>query len=290
MEIRRVQYFIALSETLNFTRAAETCNVAQPTLTNGIKKLEEELGGPLVNRERANTHLTELGQTVLPLLKQVYENSIAASEAASQLSEKKRVSLRFGCSNVVPNSALLSHLQAARASQDGLEVHLEGAEDSDLVQLLMDGGLHFVLVDEGQVPEERLRFYPIYQEPFVVVMPETDPLAKEDFVTFSQLAERPWIEHLNCPAHSQLLEAMQAQHADFTPRQSAKRSFEIQTMCLAQLGLSLIGDHETILAGLTTRPLPEFDIFRQIGLAEARGRPQTPTVQTFSRLLRAQFF
>jgi len=169
LEIRRVQYFIALSETLNFTRAAETCNVAQPTLTNGIKKLEEELGGPLVNRERANTHLTEL--------------------AASQLSEKKRVSLRFGCSNVVPNSALLSHLQAARASQDGLEVHLEGAEDSDLVQLLMDGGLHFVLVDEGQVPEERLRFYPIYQEPFVVVMPETDPLAKEDFVTFSQLAD-----------------------------------------------------------------------------------------------------
>ncbi len=52
MEMHQVRYFLALSATLNFTRAAERCNVAQPSLTAAIKKLEAELGGPLFRRER----------------------------------------------------------------------------------------------------------------------------------------------------------------------------------------------------------------------------------------------
>ena len=66
MELRQIRYFLALTQTLNFTRAAEQCNVTQPTLTLAVKKLEEELGGPLVHRERQRTHLTQLGQMVLP--------------------------------------------------------------------------------------------------------------------------------------------------------------------------------------------------------------------------------
>ena len=61
MEMHQVRYFVALCETLNFTRAAEKCNVTQPSLTRAIKLLEDELGGPLFNRERNQTHLTELG-------------------------------------------------------------------------------------------------------------------------------------------------------------------------------------------------------------------------------------
>ena len=66
MEMHQVRYFLALCEELNFTRAAERCNVAQPSLTRAIKQLEEELGGALFHRERANTHLSELGRTLSP--------------------------------------------------------------------------------------------------------------------------------------------------------------------------------------------------------------------------------
>ena len=59
MEMHQIRYFLAVCEELNFTRAAETCHVAQPSLTRAIKLLEEELGGPLFHRERARTHLTE---------------------------------------------------------------------------------------------------------------------------------------------------------------------------------------------------------------------------------------
>ena len=63
---------LAVCQELNFTRAAERCNVAQPSLTRAIKQLEEELGGPLFHRERAHTHLSELGSMVLPYLTRIY--------------------------------------------------------------------------------------------------------------------------------------------------------------------------------------------------------------------------
>jgi Bacterial regulatory helix-turn-helix protein, lysR family len=62
----QVRYFLALARTLNFTRAAEQCNVTQPTLTKAVQKLEQELGGALIHRERQLTQLTELGKMILP--------------------------------------------------------------------------------------------------------------------------------------------------------------------------------------------------------------------------------
>ena len=75
MEMHQVRYFLAVARTLNFTRAAEECNVAQPSLTRAIKLLEEELGGDLFRRERSLSHLTELGTRMLPLLQQCYESA-----------------------------------------------------------------------------------------------------------------------------------------------------------------------------------------------------------------------
>src|SRR5262245_47825542 len=71
MELHEIRYFLALCDTLNFTRAAEQCNVSQPALTRAIQHLEGKLGGPLVHRERANTHLTELGRIMRPYFQQI---------------------------------------------------------------------------------------------------------------------------------------------------------------------------------------------------------------------------
>jgi DNA-binding transcriptional LysR family regulator len=68
MELQQVRYFLAVATTLNFTRAAEQCNVTQPALTKGVQKLERELGGQLIYRERQLTQLTDLGKEVLPIL------------------------------------------------------------------------------------------------------------------------------------------------------------------------------------------------------------------------------
>ena len=77
MELHQIRYFMAVANTLNFTRAAKQCNVTQPALTKAEQKLEQELGGILIHRERQLTQLTELGKTVLPML----EQALASVEA-----------------------------------------------------------------------------------------------------------------------------------------------------------------------------------------------------------------
>ena len=87
MELFQVRYYLALAKTLNFTRAAEACNVTQPALTRAIQRLEEELGGPLLYRERSLTQLTELGRVMLPHLEAAY---LAAQTATAQAAAFKR--------------------------------------------------------------------------------------------------------------------------------------------------------------------------------------------------------
>src|SRR4051812_28333526 len=83
MEMHQVRYFLAVAQLLNFTRAAEECNVTQPSLTRAIKQLEAELGGDLFRRERPAAQLTELGQRMHPLLKQCFEAAAGARSLAS---------------------------------------------------------------------------------------------------------------------------------------------------------------------------------------------------------------
>ena len=83
--MHHIRYFLALSETLNLTKAAERCNVSQPALSRAIKALETELGGELLRRERTLSHLTELGQRMLPMLRRCYETAFAAKMVAASI-------------------------------------------------------------------------------------------------------------------------------------------------------------------------------------------------------------
>jgi hypothetical protein len=83
MEMHQVRYFLAACEELNFTRAANRCDVSQPSLTNGIKRLEQDLGGPLFSRGGRNVQLSALGHMVLPYLKQLDECTRDAKREAA---------------------------------------------------------------------------------------------------------------------------------------------------------------------------------------------------------------
>jgi LysR family transcriptional regulator, hydrogen peroxide-inducible genes activator len=84
MEMHQVRYFLALCEELSFTRAAKRCGVSQPSLTNGIKALEEELGGDLFTR-RPNIAVTRLGSAVRPGMIRVARDAEKVLEVARSL-------------------------------------------------------------------------------------------------------------------------------------------------------------------------------------------------------------
>jgi LysR family hydrogen peroxide-inducible transcriptional activator len=96
VELHEIRYFLARSQTLNFTKAAESCHVSQPALTRAIQKMEDELGGLLFSRERGNTHLTELGRMLKPHLEEVVTRTQAAKETASRFLRLEGAHLSLG--------------------------------------------------------------------------------------------------------------------------------------------------------------------------------------------------
>ena len=96
MEMHQVRYFLAVADTLNFTRAAEQCHVSQPALTRAIQQLEEELGGLLLRRERKLTHLTDFGRLIEPHLRQLSADAEAAKSTAKKFLNLQEAQIRLG--------------------------------------------------------------------------------------------------------------------------------------------------------------------------------------------------
>ena len=105
MELYQIRYFVALCDTLNFARAAERCNVSQPSLSRAVQKLEQELGALLIHRERRRTHLTELGELVEPMLRELLSHSERIKAAAERQLSRDKTILRLGIMSSMGPSA-----------------------------------------------------------------------------------------------------------------------------------------------------------------------------------------
>jgi len=124
MEMHQVRYFLATVSELNFTKAADKCNVTQPSLTRAIKQLEDELGGDLFRRERPQAQLTELGQRMHPLLKQCYESALGARSLAAAIQSGEVGALKLALSRTINLELLTPHLTELIRLFNRLEVKL----------------------------------------------------------------------------------------------------------------------------------------------------------------------
>jgi DNA-binding transcriptional LysR family regulator len=197
MKIGQIRCFLALAETLNFTRAAERCGVSQPALSRAVRQLETELGAPLVRRERNRTHLTALGRTVLPRLQEAVSLAEAAkAEAAEFATTAAATSLTLGVMATIgpgPTMALFERL-TRRVPQ--LELRLRDAPGPQIVEMLLAGELDIALVGLPDYPEA-LQTIPLYSERYVVAFPAGHRFERAEAVAWRELAGERYLERPN---------------------------------------------------------------------------------------------
>ncbi len=145
MEMQQVRYFLAVSRTLNFTRAAEECNVTQPALTRAIKQLEDELGGELIRREGRNTHLTDLGNRMRPLLQQCYDSALTAKSLATKLSKGEVSSLSIAVSHTLDLDLLLGALGEVQRAFAGLQLRVRRGTGVEICEMLKNGEVELAI-------------------------------------------------------------------------------------------------------------------------------------------------
>lgn len=193
MEMHQVRYFLAAARTLNFTRAAEECNVTQPSLTRAIQKLEEEFGGELFRRERSLTHLTELGRQMVPHLQRTYDAAQAAKLLARGIGKQVHAPVTLGVAGAV--SEQLGHaLSQVMQGLPGFQLSLVKADAASLLQSLLKGEIDAAVLPEPADPPERLDTVMLSRQELIPIVPVDCPVAQQPVVQLCDLAQLAWIE------------------------------------------------------------------------------------------------
>jgi LysR family transcriptional regulator, hydrogen peroxide-inducible genes activator len=291
MEMHQVRYFLALCEELNFTRAAERCHVAQPSLTRAIKQLEEELGGALFHRERANTHLSELGRTLKPYLEQVHAGAEDAKREARAFVRLRKTPLRLGLMCTIAPAHLLDLVAALRTRHPGIELQILDAAAQALQDRLIAGTLDVAIYAlPNLAADERLHRMALYREQFMIVTEPRHRLAMLNAIRVKDLDGEHYLWRINCEYAGPADAIFTEQHVDGPTVYQSERDDWILSMAAAGLGYAFMPALCVNHPGVVARPLIEPEIWRDVALVTVRGRPHSPGVGALvQEAMRARF-
>ena len=282
MEIHEVRYFLTLSETLNFTRAAEVCGVSQPALTRAIQSLEEKLGaGQLINRERGNTHLTELGLMMRPYFEQVLAGVELAKIAANDYRQQATASLKLGLMCTIGPTRMADFFAGFHRDNPEIQIYLKDAPAAELESLLSSGDFSVGIYCKAEAIDERFHVIPLYRERFVIAVSPEHPFANKTEVRFADLDKQRYLNRANCEYNDKLDAIMAQIGVEPTYPYESERDDWIQSMVLAGLGCTAIPEFSVTIQGLVLVPLTEPEVYRTVSLVSVRGRPHTAQVGAF---------
>jgi DNA-binding transcriptional LysR family regulator len=279
MEFHEIRYFLALAQTLNFTRAAEVCNVSQPALTRAIQNLEQKLdGGPLVHRERGNTHLTEFGRIMLPYFEHVIAGLDQAIATAQTYSSGASSTLTLGLMCTIGPTRMIDFFSGFHRANPEIQLNLKDAPAGQLETLLESGELDLAIYCKPQAWGDKFHLLPLYDERFVIAVSPTHPFASRTQVNFRDLHQQRYLHRANCEYNETIDSIMNEHNVEPVYPYESERDDWIQSLVLAGLGCTAIPEFAATIPGLVLLPLVEPVLTRRVNLVCVRGRPHVPQV------------
>ena len=287
MEMHQIRYFLAVCETLNFTRAAERCNVTQPALSRAIQALEDEVGAPLFRRERNLTHLTDLGRLLQPHLGGILQEADAAKTTARSFLKLDNASLNVGVMCTIGPMQFMGFLAKFRKDHPGIELSLREAPAHALSEMLQAGGIDVALMAQPETLPDRFDVYPLYSERFVVAFPPGHRFAALDAVPMKEMNGENYLRRLNCEYRNHFGDSCRVNGFEVKVVYSSEREDWIQIMVIAGLGLCFMPEFSPVLPGLSTKPVSDPKVEREILLVTVAGRRFSPAAAKFVTAVRA---
>ncbi len=289
MDLTQIRHFLALADALNFTRAAERCNITQPAFTRSVQRLEDELGGPLVLRERALTQLTELGRAMLPLLQGTHDAAEAVrARAADHRRAEDAAPLRLGLAPSVPTAALLPALREVARRVQGLELALRRDTEPALAEALLRGELDAAVLPEAAPLPERLNRWPLWQERVVLLAPESHPLAARGEVEAAALDGAAMVAADPRGPCGAALDRLGAEHGVRPAARHRGGEAEVGALVALGLGVALAPAGTPLPPGVVALPLVAPELSHPVVLSAAAGRPMNRAAGAFVKLVRAR--
>ncbi|WP_329539992.1 LysR family transcriptional regulator [Streptomyces sp. NBC_01358] len=278
MELRHLFAFVAVAEELHFGRAAKRLQMAQPPLSQQIRRLEKELGVQLFERNTRSVRLTSAGESFLQPVRTVIEDLDTAVQAAKAAGRGEYGRVSIGFAGASSHETLPRLTRAVRAAHPAIELVMTGQTYANVaLARVADGSLDLGFV-RLPVTQPGVTFRVIDEEELVCALPSDHPLAARESVPLEVLAGEPFVSF---PANtgSTVRDAMvgACEAAGFNPRvvQEAPDSYTILALVAAGVGatLTVTSVQHIQQSGLVYRPLAGPPIRRQAALAWRADNP-----------------
>ena len=193
MELHQLEYFVAVAEEANFTRAAARMHVAQPGVSAQIRRLERELGQPLFDRSGRTVRLTGVGAAALPRARAALAAVAAVRETVAEHEGLVRGQVAMGMVTSAGPVALPDFLAEFAERYPGVEITLGEANSDVMVEALREGRLDVAVIGLADGVPAGLATQVVLDEELVAVVGARDEFAARAEVTFAELSERPLI-------------------------------------------------------------------------------------------------
>ncbi|MGI5193976.1 LysR substrate-binding domain-containing protein [Streptomyces sp. CA-288835] len=191
---RDLRYFVAVAEELHFTRAAELLYVSQPALSKQVRALERQLGAPLFERDRQGVRLTPVGAALLPYARRVLAEWEEAREAIERAKAEQAAVLVVGMSTSPARGGLLPAIRSRfTEARPEATVRLRQIGWEDPTAGLAGGSVDVAYVWLPIPDLDRYTYVVVAEEPRLVALPQTHPLAARESVDFADLLDEPFL-------------------------------------------------------------------------------------------------
>lgn len=290
MEMQQVRYFIAVAKTLNFTRAAEECNVTQPALTRAIKLLEHELGGDLIRREGRNTHLTELGNKMLPMLRQCHEAALAATALAKAVSKGQIATLTIAVARSLDAALVMGPLRELYPVFPGIQIKLKRGNGAEIAAMLKSGEVDIAMGGPFFESWDRLEAWPMFSESFDLIVGADHALAMRNAVELDVelIREEQFLLLSGADLTDYELERLGAAGINLSNAHEVDSNHDMEALVLGGLGIAVAPSHAMRSDTICHIKLPQLDVERTIALYAVAGRPRSREVSALLNLLRGK--
>ncbi|MDQ0280728.1 LysR family transcriptional regulator [Rhodococcoides fascians] len=191
MELRQLEYFVAVAEEANFTRAAARVHISQSGVSAQIRALERELGAELIDRSGGTATLTTAGQAALPQARATLAAAGSVKQSVDDVTGLLRGRLSVGMVTACTVPPLFDALAGFHAAHPGVDIALREGNSDDLVADVRSGELDLALVGLASRTPAGLESMVVIDERIVAAVPAEHPLAAQKDATLAEVCEYP---------------------------------------------------------------------------------------------------
>jgi Transcriptional regulator len=289
MEMQQVRYFIAVANTLNFTRAAEQCNVTQPALTRAIQQLEHELGGELIRREGRLSHLTDLGSRMLPLLSQCYESALSAKTLAAKVKKGDVSALAIGVSRTLDLDLLMEPLSEMHRSFPGLQLKVRRGNGTQISEWLKNGDID--LAFGGSIGEswDRLESWPMFSESFDLVVSASHELAMRNELELDVelIRDVRFLVHADADQAELHRARLDAVSINLDDAHEVDSDRDLEALIVASFGIAILPASALHSSRVKRVRCSALDLRRTVAVYSVAGRPRSRETSALLNLVRS---